>query len=704
MAGSVNFNPFIKNVQYVDLEEYQKLLEQEQGNDYVINGDSQDEENVDIRLMSGDTERNYNAARKNGMKEEIANNANTLKRELEKYIEVYAQNYERQNPNVSAQEVKSFLGSIDEEFIARYMNEMKGERSIVMSDVVQEFGMFAQQKVEQMERGRQASSNIIRNEKSGSEAKYADLYNTVQDSQSWLSRYGSGISSAEAKNIKDSAADYIVNQMLNDNIDLLNQINPYFESYPEYRNAARLLDAAEGGNNPAEVKRAVEEAKNQIERLLNHSNINKIVGTISSNPPGGRPSVSGAIINDAADRGDKYADLYNSARFANSVFSQSGSYINSREENQLKTKTADFIVSQMLNDETSIGMLKALVPDYQNRPQYRSAMKVLAGIEYETDPRKVQQRINQAKGEILGMLRYTDGQQIADVVRFSAGLGRPVGQPPFGHGNMLGAMGPHDFRWHESFANRFDVSRNQHRLFYAAGDVGLPQGMIHNTKNWTGRPNSSAVRNINREIKDYVRDLKRELRYTTGNRGDLNKIYSALDTAVQNFDVREYIKKHGDNIPVAQICADFLHSVQGTLANQGKIENLQEAGNNPFNRNLMDSKYLVMSSGHNISGREKALISKSYARYMTQALMADLDNARQLASVGGRSYFNPETFTNVSLNKCVQDVRNLQQNPPASQREFNEQLQKITQELEFLINKMDSNTLAHQVMKQGAGW
>ena len=89
---------------------------------------------------------------------------------------------------------------------------------------------------------------------------------------------------------------------------------------------------------------------------------------------------------------------------------------------------------------------------------------------------------------------------------------------------------------------------------------------------------------------------------------------------------------------------------------------------------------------------------------MLQALMADFRNARQLASVGQRNYYNPETFTTVSLNNCLKDIQDLKNNPPASRKELEEKIQKITKDLEFLIKKMDTNVLARTIMSQGAKW
>lgn len=697
MTERVNFNPFVKEIKYVDLEQLQEMVEQEQNPQGIINGDSQDEENVDIRLLSGDTQRNFNLAKRMGMREEIPNNMDTLKRELEKYVDVYTQNFVRQNPNANPNEVKDLINNTDEEFLVRYMNEAQGSGTIVMSDVVQEFDMFIDQKMDQLQRGKAASRNIVNHERSNSENKYNDLYQSVNDSQRWFSASGSGISRNEAQNIRENASDYIVNQMLKDNVDLLNQINPYFESYPEFRQASKLLDSAERGNNPAQVKENINQAKALIERLLQYSSINKIANTISNNPPGGRNDISTMMLDSAEDTRDKYSDLYKASRIATSMFSRAGHHVTGKEESVLKEKTADLVVSQLLNDQGSIGMLRALVPNYRNQREYQNAVKILSGIEYETNPAKVQQKLNQAKNEITKLLRYTDGEDIANVVKYSAHISQPQSFGTFGHNSR-------DYRWHDSFENRFEVSRNQYRLFDAAGDVGLPNGMIHNTQNWYGAPRSSAVRSISKEIKNYAADLKQELRYSTRNRSDLNKLYSALDNAVKSFDIEEYIRKHGDNISKAEICADFLRSAQGILANQNRIENQMEDGNDPFNRNLMKSKFLVATSGNHIDRREKEEISKSYAQYMVQALMSDYDNARQLASVGGRSYFNSDTFTNVSLNGCLRDIQNLKQNPPSTRREFEQQMQSITRDLEFLINKMDTRTLAGNIMNQGAQW
>lgn len=631
------------------------------------------------------------------MKEEIPNNIYELKKELDKYIEVYTQNFLKEHPNVSPREIKGLIDSADEEFLVRYMNEAKGASSISMSDVVQEFDMFMDQKIAQFHKGRNASRAIIHNERSNSEGKYNDLYQSVTDAQRWYSSYGSGISSQEATDIRENASEYIVNQMLKDNFDLLNQINPYFEYYPEYNQAAKLLEKAERSKDPRQVNAAINEAKEIIKDLLEHTSIYKIANIISNNPPEGRNDLSTMMLDHASDTRDKYSDLYKSAQRATSIFSKAGHHVSYSEENKLKEKTADLIVSQLLNDNSSIGMLKALVPDYKNRPEYQNAIKFLAGIEYETNPQKVQQKLNAAKREITNLLRYTDGEDIVNVVKYSAHMSKPHAFGTFGHNNK-------DFRWHDSFNDRFEVSRNQHRLFNAAGYVGLPDGMFYKTQNWYGAPKSSAISNIKHEIVNYANELKQELRLTTRNKGDLRKLYEALDGAIQNFDIKDYIRKHGDNISKAEVCADFLRSVQGVLSNQNRIENMSEAGSDPFNRNLMLSKHLVVKSGHYINNKEKDIIAESYAKYMLQALMADFRNARQLASVGQRNYYNPENFTTVSLNNCLRDIQDLKNNPPASRKELEEKIQKITKDLEFLIKKMDTNVLARTIMSQGAKW
>lgn len=697
MTHNVHFNPFIKEIKYVDLEQVQEMIEQGQDVQGLIDGDSQDEENVEIRLLSGQTQENFDNAKKMGMKEEIPNNIYELKKELDKYIEVYTQNFLKEHPNVSPREIKGLIDSADEEFLVRYMNEAKGASSISMSDVVQEFDMFMDQKIAQFHKGRNASRAIIHNERSNSEGKYNDLYQSVTDAQRWYSSYGSGISNQEADDIRENASDYIVNQMLKDNFDLLNQINPNFEYYETYREATKLLETAERSKDPRQVKAAINEAKKLIKELLEYTSIHKITNIISNNPPGGRNDFSTMMLDQASDTRDKYSDLYKSAQRATSIFSKAGHHVSYSEENKLKEKTADLIVSQLLNDNSSIGMLKALVPDYKNRSEYQNAIKFLAGIEYETNPQKVQQKLNAAKREITNLLRHTDGEDIVNVVKYSAHMTKPHAFGTFGHNHK-------DFRWHDSFNDRFEVSRNQHRLFNAAGYVGLPDGMFYNTQNWYGAPKSSAISNIKHEIVNYANELKQELRLTTRNKGDLRKLYEALDSAIQNFDIKDYIRKHGDNISKAEVCADFLRSVQGVLSNQNRIENMSEAGDDPFNRNLMLSKHLVVKSGHYINNKEKSIIAESYAKYMLQALMADFRNARQLASVGGRSYFNSDTFTNVSLSGCLRDIQNLKQNPPSTRREFEQQMQSITRDLEFLINKMDTRTLAGNIMNQGAQW
>ena len=697
MTHNVHFNPFIKEIKYVDLEQVQEMIEQGQDVQGLIDGDSQDEENVEIRLLSGQTQENFDNARKMGMKEEIPNNIYELKKELDKYIEVYTQNFLKEHPNVNPREIKGLIDSADEEFLVRYMNEAKGASSISMSDVVQEFDMFMDQKIAQFHKGRNASRAIIHNERSNSEGKYNDLYQSVTDAQRWYSSYGSGISNQEADDIRENASDYIVNQMLKDNFDLLNQINPNFEYYETYREATKLLETAERSKDPRQVKAAINEAKKLIKELLEYTSIHKITNIISNNPPGGRNDFSTMMLDQASDTRDKYSDLYKSAQRATSIFSKAGHHVSYSEENKLKEKTADLIVSQLLNDNSSIGMLKALVPDYKNRSEYQNAIKFLAGIEYETNPQKVQQKLNAAKREITNLLRYTDGEDIANVVKYSAHMTKPHAFGTFGHNHK-------DFRWHDSFNDRFEVSRNQHRLFNAAGYVGLPDGMFYNTQNWYGAPKSSAISNIKHEIVNYANELKQELRLTTRNKGDLRKLYEALDSAIQNFDIKDYIRKHGDNISKAEVCADFLRSVQGVLSNQNRIENMSEAGSDPFNRNLMLSKHLVVKSGHYINNKEKDIIAESYAKYMLQALMADFRNARQLASVGQRNYYNPENFTTVSLNNCLRDIQDLKNNPPASRKELEEKIQKITKDLEFLIKKMDTNVLARTIMSQGAQW
>ncbi len=699
MTGSVNFNPFVKNIQFVDLEQYEEIVEKEQSHSYGINGDSQDED-VQIRLMSAETERNYKAAKKHGMREEIPNDMAALKKELKKYIEVFSQNYSRQHPNVSPNSVERFLDGIDNEFLARYMQEVKGDRTIVMSDAVQEFEIYAKQKAEQMDKGRNAAKNMLDAEKSRLGEKFVDLYKTVLDSTSSFSQRGSSISSDEQFIIRDKASEYIVNEYLNHSLILINTINPSFINSSEYLQLSKILARVNDMQDPQNVKNAIGEAKALIQRVLSDSSINKIINSINDqaeNPPGKTSNIiSSMTIDRASDVKDQYGDLYAAAKKASSLFSIGGRHVTNQEEKELKRKTADLVVSQLLNDQTSIGLLKALVPNYKIRPEYQRAMKILAGIEYETNPNKVNQRLNDAKNEIMKLLRHTDGEDIANVVKFSAHMAPPPGM----HGPHKG----HGPGWHESFQDRFEVSRNQHRLFNAAQDIYVPAGFVFDTKDFFGRPRSLAMKQISNQIKDYIEDLKLELRFSTHNRNDLNKIYEALDTAFQNFDIKDYISKHENGISTEEICRDFLHAAQGVLANQNKVENMMEAGSDPFNRNLMDSKYLVESSGLVINGREKEAISKPYAKYLLQAIMSDIDNARLLSSLGRGSFFNRETMSYVSVDKCIKNIQNLKNNPPASMREFAKQVDNITRDLQFLIQQMNGNILGHQIRNQGAQW
>ena len=66
MTHNVHFNPFIKEIKYVDLEQVQEMIEQGQDVQGLIDGDSQDEENVEIRLLSGQTQENFDNAKKWG--------------------------------------------------------------------------------------------------------------------------------------------------------------------------------------------------------------------------------------------------------------------------------------------------------------------------------------------------------------------------------------------------------------------------------------------------------------------------------------------------------------------------------------------------------------------------------------------------------------------------------------------------------------
>ena len=695
MTGSVNFNPFVKNIQIVDLEQYEEIVEQQQSQGFGINGDSQDED-VQIRLMSAETERNYKAAKKHGMREEIPNNITALKKELEKYIEVFSQNYSRQHPNVSPNFVERFLDGIDNEFLARYMQEVQGDRTIVMSDAVQEFEIYAKQKAEQFDRGAQAVRNIISAEKHGSEEKYADLYNTVKDAQSLFSKYGSIISSSEADSIRDSASEYIVNQLLKDNVDLLNQINPSFENYYYFREAKKVLDEVKDMRNPREAKNAIEEAKNLIKELLKYTSTYKIANTISNNPPGGRHSVSSMMLDSASDVKDQYGDLYAAAKKASSLFSIGGRHVTNKEEIDLKRKTADLVVSQLLNDQISNGLLKALIPDYKTRPEYHQAMKILAGIEYETNPAKVNQRLNDAKNEIMQLLRHTDGEDIANVVKFSAYM-----DP---HPGMHGPHKGHGPEWHEFFQDRFEVSRNQHRLFNAAQDIGFPQGRYYDAKDSWGTPRGSAVYSVTDTLRNYTNDLKKELAHSVYSHHDRSQIFRAIDMALRNFDADKYIRNHGDIIDYKELCQDFLRGIQHTMAIQNRIGDFHDQGDDPFNKNLMDSKYLVAHSGSHIDKYEKSVISKTYAKYLIQALISNPNNVNLLASLGHRNYFDKSSFSNVSVQKVMQELKNLLQHPPLSQRQFEQKMNEITKDLEFLVNQMNTRVLADQIMHQGAQW
>ena len=269
MTGSVNFNPFLKNVQYVDLEQYEALQKKEESaQDAVTNGGSPDEENVEVHLMSGETERNYNAAKKAGMKTEVANNEEALKAELVKYEQIFIQNYLRQNPEMPESELTSLVADIRDSFVSAYLQEAKNDKTIVMSDVVQEYDLFIGNKIETAAKEKSEAQNIVENEKNSLDDKYETLYNQVQYAQSSGSQNGSGISNSERVDIGDLATDFVVEQFIKGDVSFLNQVRPDYDSYNNYKKACSYLKEYNNTDNPHEKEKFINLIKNELRPLL----------------------------------------------------------------------------------------------------------------------------------------------------------------------------------------------------------------------------------------------------------------------------------------------------------------------------------------------------------------------------------------------------------------------------------------------------